>query len=307
MRRPDGALRHPRRIPSFSLYGEPIRDRPQTDFLHIEDIQSRSRKYMWKIAMHRHAGLCQCLLVRQGPAHVSLDAAQSDLDAPALIVIPAGTVHGFGFRADTQGYVLTVDLERLLTVAPAAQRAPIETLFTAARAANLGAESPLARRVAPLFERLLQEFREPDSLHTPVGGWLACSALWLIAAASAEETPAEFALGLGRERLRRFRLLVEQRFLQHWSVARYARALGISESSLNRLCRGSGRATAFDWIQQRLALEARRRLIYVAGSVGAIGAELGFADPAYFCRFFRRHHGVSPSAFRRGLGPGTDG
>lgn len=289
MTRFDAVLRHPRRIPSFSLYGEIGTPRPQTDLLHIEDIQSRSRKYLWKIAMHRHAGLCQCLFVSQGPAHVSRDAAQSDLDGPALIVIPAGTVHGFRFRPDTQGYVLTVDLERLLTIAPAAHRAPIETLFTSSHAASLGADSPLVRRIAPVFERLLQEFREPDSLHAPVSGWLACSALWLIAAANADDAPVELPAGADLERLRRFRLLVERRFLQHWPVARYARALNISESSLNRLCRRSGGSTAFDWIQQRLALEARRRLIYVAGSVAAIGAELGFTDPAYFCRFFRRH------------------
>ena len=299
MTRFDAVTRHPRGIPSFSLYGEAGGARSQTDFLHVEDIPARSRKYLWKIARHRHAGLCQCLFVSRGSAHALLDATQRDLAGPALVVIPAGTVHGFRFRPDTEGYVLTVDLERLLTIAPAAHRAPIETLFTAARAASLGADAPLARRIAPVFERLLQEFREPESLHAPVSGWLACSALWLIAAAHAGETPAEFRAGADLERLRRFRLLVERRFLQHWPVARYARALHISESSLNRLCRRSGGTTAFDWIQQRLALEARRRLIYVAGSVATIGAELGFSDPAYFCRFFRRHHGISPGSFRR--------
>jgi AraC-like DNA-binding protein len=38
--------------------------------------------------------------------------------------------------------------------------------------------------------------------------------------------------------------------------------------------------------------------VYAASSVSAIAAELGFKDPAYFSRFFRRHCGVSPNEFR---------
>ena len=42
----------------------------------------------------------------------------------------------------------------------------------------------------------------------------------------------------------------------------------------------------------------------VAGSVAALAAELGFKDTAYFCRFFRRHNGVSPGEYRRGQAGG---
>jgi len=101
------------------------------------------------------------------------------------------------------------------------------------------------------------------------------------------------------DRLRRFRLLIEAHYLKHWPVARYARQLAVSESSLNRLCQDLTGGTAFDVVQQRVLLEARRRLMYVPGSVAMIAEELGFKDPAYFCRFFRRHTGLSPTAFRR--------
>ena len=71
------------------------------------------------------------------------------------------------------------------------------------------------------------------------------------------------------------------------------------DSELNRLCRRLTGCTAFELIQQRLVLEARRRLVYAGSSVSAIAAELGFKDPAYFSRFFRRHGGLSPNEFRR--------
>ena len=52
-------------------------------------------------------------------------------------------------------------------------------------------------------------------------------------------------------------------------------------------------------IQQRLMLEACRQLTYVPSSVATIAYELGFQDPAYFSRLFRRHTGMTPTQFRR--------
>ena len=294
-----------RDIPSFSLYGERGGETGQTDPVHIEDIPSRSRKYLWRIGTHRHAKLCQCVYVTQGPAAVDLEEAHSDFHGPAVIIIPAGTVHGFGFRADTQGYVLTADLERLLSSTGAAHQGPIATLFSTPRALSLDADRLLTARAGPLLAALLQEFRQPDSLVAPVSAWLACSVLWMIAAALVSASSGTARGSIVRHdagRLQRFRLSVESHYLQHWPVSRYARQLALSESSLNRLCRSHTGNTAFEIVQQRLALEARRRLTYVAGTVAAIAGELGFKDAAYFCRFFRKHNGMSPAAFRRRQG-----
>jgi AraC family transcriptional activator of pobA len=122
--------------------------------------------------------------------------------------------------------------------------------------------------------------------------------LWILAHAGAPGV-AEAPGAPDAERLRRFRHLVETHYLKHWPVKRYARMVALSEGSLNRLCARLAGTTAFALLQQRLAREARRRLIYTASSVSGIAAELGFTDPAYFSRFFRRHGGVGPTEFRR--------
>ena len=57
-------------------------------------------------------------------------------------------------------------------------------------------------------------------------------------------------------------------------------------------------------LHQRLAREATRRLVHVAMPVSQLAFELGFDDPAYFCRFFKRQTGLSPRAYReRAQGP----
>jgi AraC family transcriptional activator of pobA len=284
-------------IPSFSLYGE-APAATQTDGVHIEDIPSRSRKYLWRIATHRHTALSQCVLVSAGPVTATLDDASMVLTGPAVMIIPAGTVHGFRFRADTLGHVLTLDLAHVLSMATAAHRSPIETLFAVPRAIDLRQDPQLAARLEQLLERMEHEFKQPGSWAAPIGGWLACCALWMLALSTIGHGSAEMHSGQDAERMRRFRHLIESQYLKHWPVERYARQLALSETSLNRLCRRLAGSTAFDLIQQRLALEARRRLVYAASSVSSIAGELGFKDPAYFSRFFRRHSGIGPVEFR---------
>ena len=287
-----------RHIPSYSLYGETPGANRHTDALHIEDIQSRSRKYLWRIGSHRHTALCQCVYVTAGPVVADLEGSRAEFEGPTVVIIPAGAVHGFGFHADSQGFVLTVNLDRLLSMAGSLHRAQIAALFSAPRLIGLASDPVLATRAAGLFGNLIQEFRQPES-PGPQVGWLACSVLWILSSGTNSTTAMQSPDGYELDRLRRFRLLVETHYQKHWPVKRYARQLALSESSLNRICRNLSGGTAFDIVQQRLALEARRRLVYVFGSVAGVAAELGFKDPAYFCRFFRRHAGVSPTEFRR--------
>lgn len=299
MQRGDLGLRSVRQnVPSFSLYGEQGAATRVAAPVHVEDIQSRSRKYLWQIGAHRHAELCQCIVVTAGPASVVIEELRTKLDGPALVVIPAGAIHSFRFRADTQGYVLTVNFQHLTELASAAHQAPIEELFSVPRALDLSFNPALADRASQLLECLCKEQRRPDAA-SPVGGWLACCVLYTVAEAVKHSSAPQSYSGTDLARLRRFRQLIENRYTQHWPIQRFARELGLSETSLNRLCRRLTGGTGFDLLQQRLALEARRRLIYATDSVSGIAGALGFKDSAYFSRFFRRHSGISPHEFRR--------
>ncbi|MEK9951133.1 MAG: helix-turn-helix domain-containing protein, partial [Curvibacter sp.] len=51
-------------------------------------------------------------------------------------------------------------------------------------------------------------------------------------------------------------------------------------------------------VHERLTREACRRLVYIAAPAASLSAELGFDDPAYFSRFFKRRTGMSPQRWR---------
>jgi len=56
--------------------------------------------------------------------------------------------------------------------------------------------------------------------------------------------------------------------------------------------------SSIDVINDRVLHEAQRDLIYTVSSIKQIAASLGFEDEAYFGRFFRKHTGLSPQAYR---------
>ena len=228
-----------------------------------------------------------------------MEDAAHVLRGPAAIVVPPGAVHSFRFGTDTSGFVLTVDLTKLHSALGASQLSSVEGLFSLPRAFDLGFNTSLAERVVSLLDCLLREYRRPERLPDTISAALAGAVLATVAESCDAAHETRGTSGADLTHLQAFRASVESNFSHHWPVARYARKLKLSETTLNRLCLRLTAQTAFHLIQQRLALEAQRRLIYSGATVSGIASELGFKDLAYFSRFFRRHHGVSPNQFRR--------
>ena len=73
----------------------------------------------------------------------------------------------------------------------------------------------------------------------------------------------------------------------------------LTEHSPLRVCREVLDTSALGALHARLVLEAKRDLAYTILSVKEIALTLGFADAAYFTRFFTKETGLAPGAFRQ--------
>jgi AraC family transcriptional activator of pobA len=83
------------------------------------------------------------------------------------------------------------------------------------------------------------------------------------------------------------------------SLAGIARAVGRSASHVTAVVRAETGMTVLQWLTERRMAEARRRLHETDEDVAIVGERVGYCDPAYFARLFRRVHGTSPRSFRR--------
>ncbi|MEQ0560391.1 AraC family transcriptional regulator [Amycolatopsis sp. NEAU-NG30] len=85
-----------------------------------------------------------------------------------------------------------------------------------------------------------------------------------------------------------------------WSVRAYADRLGVTPGHLTEAVKTATGRTAAQLVREARIREAQRFLLRTDLTVRQVARRTGFADPAYFCRFFRRETGVSPGEFRRG-------
>ena len=86
----------PPAVPHFFLYGEAPRDADDR-FLHLEALDDRSRPNRWTIRPHVHSSLHQLLLIAEGGGEMRAEAERLAVAPPCLLVVPAGTAHGFRF------------------------------------------------------------------------------------------------------------------------------------------------------------------------------------------------------------------
>ena len=292
------ASREARDIPRFALYGEAAT--PGQEMLHIEDLQSRSRLYQWEIEPHVHQGLYQILWIHAGSAALVLDEWRGAVEGPVAIVVPPGVVHGFRFAPDTVGQVLTLSARFLVEGEFQTVGESFRTLFAAPGVLHFSPSDGEAVRLGIQLGEVAAEFGLPDSARSPVVRWLARAVVWRLARACAQGHREGGELAHRHQALfTRFLLLVEAHVLEHWPMERYASRLGLSTQRLNRLVRAESGRSALELVHERLTREACRRLVYVAAPTANLALELGFEDPAYFSRFFKRRTGMSPQRWRQ--------
>jgi len=285
-------------IPQFALYGEQTRAE-NAESVHIELIETRSRVHHWHIENHTHSGLFQVLFLLGGAVRASINGALWACRAPVVITIHPSVVHGFDFSAEAHGYVLTVD-QNVVFAAAQHQGDLYSSLFVEPLAIDLGGVPELRARLESLLQNLLAEAAWPQYGHTLMLEWLARSALLLLVRLHAERRFADQSGRSDFELFSRFRAEVELHYKEQWQVGQYAAALRATPVRLNRLCLKLSGKSAFDITQDRLMLEACRKLTYLPASIASIAYELGFQDPAYFSRLFKKRMGLTPKQFRAG-------
>jgi AraC family transcriptional regulator, transcriptional activator of pobA len=279
-------------LPDFFLYGEPGRE-ADPHFIHVEDLATRSRPGNWRIAPHKHGDLNHLLLIAEGGGTIQYEAELIPFKAPVLLAVPAGCVHGFAWTSESHGHVLTIAEVQLQQVL--ATHGEFASLFAAPRCIPL--EPADAAAIDSAIGGMAHELSwiglgQSAALHAGLLTVLVLAARRLQQVVAPPGGPLQ-----QRELVARYRQLVESRYRLREPVGAYARALGVSETSLREACAATGQSPSA--IRDRRALlEAQRLLAFSALTVAEVGESVGIADPAYFSRFFARHCGASPARWR---------
>jgi AraC family transcriptional activator of pobA len=277
-------------VPTYNLYGERAANQP--DFwLHCETIPSRSSLHRYEIGLHRHDSFFQILYISTGSGDARFGGRRWPLAPHAIVTMPPAVDHGFRFSRDVDGQVFTL-LASHLRLSGEVMRFASEPRVTL-----LDAEKSDGAFIITILERLAGEWTSRYSGRTDMMEAYLVSALTLAARQWARDNP-EYEAGETDRRIERLDGLIQQHFRSQKPALFYARELGISPTHLNRIVKGATGLTAHAYIGRKLIEEARRDLVFTQMSAQEVALRLGFADPAYFSRYFLRETGKTPRAFR---------
>ena len=284
-------------IPNINI-GQVYDQRYSDADVHYDKLGNLAGFFGRNMPVHRHDRFFQVHYVKSGAVRVYLDDQQYLESGPMFFLTPPTVAHAFVTEAQADGHVLTVRQQLvwgLIDADPSLAPGPQLSAACVALAPRFQAE---AERLEWLFEALHGEINSSgpgraaalESLTR-----LIMVGLLRLCANSLEARPAR------HEDLRifhRFNELIEDHYLQHWPLSRYAQGVGVTEARLNEVCRRIADLPSKRLVLERVMQEAKRLLLFTGSSANEICYQLGFKDPGYFSRFFQRYAGVTPGEYR---------
>jgi len=235
--------------------------------------------------------------VTHGSTWHEVDFTRYSLETGDVIWIHAGQVQQWGRIGDIEGRVVLVE--------PTAFDVPTLQLLGDLRAADRtiwpavgSAGSAIDLAFAQLEQTALQLRDAVNSDAVARDAALVHAVLAVLFQLAGDNSVDRRPPGTRNDLVRAFREDLEQRFTHDRSVGSYARRLGSSERTLNRATRSYSGMSAKEYIDARVVLEAKRRLVHEATPVALIARDLGFDDPSNFSKYFIRRVGRSPRSFR---------
>ena len=233
-------------------------------------------------------------LLKKGSGSMMIDLQKVDMKTGQLYYILPAQVHHHIRTNGAEGWFLAIDT----SLVPAECRVVFEGKLNLQLPCTL--QPALFQQYLDVLSLLHQRCAEANKarfdtlvIHTLLQSFLA------MAANAYDDLPEpNQTLSRPAELSRQFRMLMTENIRSIKSPSGYSTRLNVSESYLNESVR---RITGFSiryWIQQEILLEAKRLLYYSEFNVRQISYELGYEDPSYFSRFFRKAAGMSALEFR---------
>ena len=260
---------------------------PEFRYIPFANYQQRHRSFPY----HRH-DFHEIVVIEQGEGTHEVDFVEHVVQPRTIFFLHPKQVHLLQKASLQSGHVIifgTLFLERSREYAPF----------------QPGVSQPFIRPDAEEWETLLQSFSiiRKELLTTHPDHLILRSSLqtFLLLATRIHQRqePAPTTSAYDRLLFADFRSLLESHLGSKPEMEFYAASLKITERKLNELAKQFTGRTAWQLHADRVMLEAKRLLLFSAEEVKTIAAELGFTDPYYFSRFFKKKEGASPEQYRQ--------
>lgn len=231
----------------------------------------------------------------KGEYKFMLDFNEYDLRAPSLLLVLPGQVHQMTALTSPKGYfigfdpsLITEDLAQIL-------------ISEIAHPVLYAEDKEIPTQVLKLIDLLLEISQKRSDTFTSTSAHAILIAILNLTIGYSDSKPADLKVekNQGARIKREFSNLLRIHYKTWKRPADYAQALAISVAHLNDTLKELTGIPVSEHIQRQSVLEAKRLLFFTDLSVKEIGYNVGYDDPNYFSRLFKKSGNLSPLEFRR--------
>ena len=249
---------------------------------------------------HRH-DFYHIVWVVNGRGHHIIDSVRYEVKPNTLFFMAPGQIHDFVLSDDATGFTINFSPEFFALKLHSRQALTDIPIYNFEKLTNaLYIDDERAHGLHVILDAIIEEYLAEQSGHEEViWSYLRIFLMKVSRMASSDSVVDSSSRTLLLSR--RFKSVLEKNFGTINQPADYARPLKVTERALNEATRQAFGYTAAQLIRERVMLEAKRLLLHSEISVAEIADHLGFEDPAYFSRCFKKHTSRSPIDFRQSL------
>jgi AraC family transcriptional regulator, transcriptional activator of pobA len=232
------------------------------------------------IQLHQHA-FSQLLLYLSGQGVQRIEGHSFKIRAGSLVFLPPGVEHAFHREANRRPVALALDFD---WKGATGQKPRVSSLSSA----TLRDARQIISRISHLHTGQMGE----SSIHVSVEILklmaLLAHALGLVTPAKAQSSPV----------IRKVEMLLNAPDCANASLRTLAQRSGHQQDHLNRLLKRQSGLT-LGQLKSRNLLQKAQKLLRQPSLISDVSGVLGFNDPNYFSRWFRKQTNVSPRAWRK--------
>lgn len=243
---------------------------------------------------HRHDFYFILALLKGRGDHI-IDFIPYKIEDQKIFFMRPGQVHQLMLKSGSEGFIIQFKKDFYLT-----NEMDARILLRKASSKNQQQlENKSFNKIYSILKEIFEESIDKDENYSDViKANLKILFIELVRYQQKNENDTDSTVTLNQERLDDFMELLDEHISKIKQPAEYAKMLNLTPYQLNTITKTALNRTSSQIINEQIILESKRYLLSTSNQVKEIAYHLGYEDTSYFIRFFKKHTGLSPEAFR---------
>lgn len=245
--------------------------------------------------LHRH-DFFYILIVEKGSGQHEIDFKNYEIKDYSVFMMRPGQVHQLDLKSGSTGYLIQFKTDFLYAHNNASQNhltKLIQFNFYQFERDTFG-------KINSTLSEALNEYTTKEKGYQEVlKANLSILLIELLRKRQYKVLPTASPSPYSQEKLEQFLELVESNIRTQKQVSQYTELLHLSSYQLSTITKTLLNKTPSEIINDYIILEAKRQLLATSNQVSQIAYNLGYEDPSYFIRLFKKHTSFSPETFRK--------